>query len=712
MHVTTATRHGEWGPVLKFPNVPIHAHVLPNGRVLMWGRRDRTSNDPASLHQHFCDPFVWDPADPTESTHPTTAKTSSTPRPTLADGEPVNVFCGGHTFLPDGRLLVAGGHIKDGEGKNQTSIYDFADGSADGSGNWHPTGLMNAGRWYPTVTTLPDGRVLVLSGSFGPGHVNNDVPQIWSDGAWVSLNNAKQVLDLYPRVHVTSDGQIFVSGPQQQARLLDLTNGGSWQTLESASHKIGQLDYAPAVMYDVDKIIYIGGGGGNEDGEVPPSHDAEIIDLQERPLKWHLTGALKHRRRQHNGTVLPDGTVLVTGGTRGAGFNILDHGGPVHAAELWDPVTEQWTEMAAEEKDRCYHSIAVLLPDATVLSAGGGEFADANGRPNNPNDTHRDGQIFRPPYLFKGVRPEISSAPTTLIHYGETFTVESSQAETISKITLIRLSSVTHAFNQSQHINFLDFSVNLGVLSVTAPSSPNVCVPGHYMLFLLNRDGVPSIARILQIGAGAEVLAALAAARPASATLSIESADQESGSRAAAENFRGPAVVVGLTSTCPYGVGACWGGAHEALSRLDGVDWVNPIADAGDSTAEVFLSHRGLPPLSRWLEQFQAIVNGRYGWRGVEITLHGVVDEGGGSLSLALTQQGTTIPLAPLTAAQKVQFDNTARTVKPMSAGEAGAYDTLAASVPNMQAGQQVTVTGPLVETPSGYLLHVRLYQD
>ena len=131
---------------------------------------------------------------------------------------------------------------------------------------------------------------------------------------------------------------------------------------------------------------------------------------------------MQHRRRQHNATLLPDGTVLVTGGTAGPGFNDVSPGKPVHAAELWDPATDTWTTLAAEAVDRCYHATALLLPDATVLSAGGGEFM-VGAAPNAPADTHRDAQIFRPPYLFRGPRPVITTCPDELTA-GATFTVE------------------------------------------------------------------------------------------------------------------------------------------------------------------------------------------------------------------------------------------------------------------------------------------------
>ena len=202
-------------------------------------------------------------------------------------------------------------------------------------------------------------------------------------------------------------------------------------------------------------------------------------------------------RRQHNATILADGGVLVTGGTSGPGFNDLSPGKPVHVAELWDPATEQWTRLAAEDVDRCLHATAVLLPDATVLSAGGGEFA-VGGEPNDPRDSHRDAQIFRPPYLFHGPRPQIVAAPED-VTYGEKFALAVSGPD-VGKVTWIRLPSVTHALDHSQRINVLEFRRDARGLTVAAPEGPQICPPGHYMLFVLSKAGVPSRARIVRIG--------------------------------------------------------------------------------------------------------------------------------------------------------------------------------------------------------------------
>lgn len=202
-------------------------------------------------------------------------------------------------------------------------------------------------------------------------------------------------------------------------------------------------------------------------------------------------------RRQMNATLLADGTVLVTGGTSAPGFN--NQAGSVHQAELWNPATESWRTLAAESRHRTYHGTSLLLPTGQVLSSGSGE---GGGIPFEQSDF--TGQIFNPPYLFNSdgspaVRPRIASAPARL-SYGQSFSVQSPDAATVTRGTLIRLSSVTHAFNMSQLIYPLTFSVAGSTLTTTAPASGNLAPPGPYMLFLINASGTPSVAGMVMVG--------------------------------------------------------------------------------------------------------------------------------------------------------------------------------------------------------------------
>ena len=206
--IETPDKRGQWGDPFTLLNVGIHAHVLPTGLVLMWGRRDNPQQsldtDPASplapglppAPPATCTPFLWNPAN---------GNMTQTPQPTLNDGTTnANLFCSGHAFLPDGRLLVAGGHLADSHGLNQATIYDPT------ANTWTPTAVMNDGRWYPTAIALPSGSVLVLSGSYFDltqnQVVNNVIPQIWSDGNFTSIASMGAAFDLFPRMHVASTG--------------------------------------------------------------------------------------------------------------------------------------------------------------------------------------------------------------------------------------------------------------------------------------------------------------------------------------------------------------------------------------------------------------------------------------------------------------------------------------------------------------------------
>jgi hypothetical protein len=276
---------------------------------------------------------------------------------------------------------------------------------------------------------------------------------------------------------------------------------GRWTTNTALKHLWPyNRDYGSAVMYETGKILYVGGGGDpNRSTTDPkssaPTATAETIDLNLTGPTWRSTDPMHFARRHHNATILPDGQVLVTGGTSAGGFNTLS--GAVHAAEVWNPQTGAWTQLAGNSVDRAYHSVSLLLPDGTVLHGASG---DANvPLTTQPYPAQRNHEIFRPPYLFKGVRPGITSLSKTTVGYGETFTVTTAYAAQITKVRWIRLGSVTHAFDANQRANTLTFSRGSGIVRVTSPSDARRAPPGHYLLFLLNRNGVPSVGKIVRV---------------------------------------------------------------------------------------------------------------------------------------------------------------------------------------------------------------------
>jgi hypothetical protein len=274
-------------------------------------------------------------------------------------------------------------------------------------------------------------------------------------------------------------------------------------------------------------------------------------------------------------------------------------------------------------------------------------------------------------------------------------------------VSWIRLPSVTHAFDQNQRINVLRVGGRQpDTLSVTAPATPQFCPPGHYMLFILNGAGVPSKAAIVQVEPLTEEPAALAVGLTAARAPAGPAQDYGYKYEPPAE-ARGTEVLIGLTGTCPYGIGACWGGAYDALGRLDGVGFVNPVPDTADSTAQVFLTDDGLPDLNTWTDQFYGTVNGTYHLRGFEVTVRGALGARDGRLLLRETDTRPEVQLGPLSI-DKVQWDRAAAAPQPPEQREIRAYDELAAA--GLADGANVTVTGPLTQTGSSHRLHVRVF--
>jgi hypothetical protein len=204
---------------------------------------------------------------------------------------------------------------------------------------------------------------------------------------------------------------------------------------------------------------------------------------------------MAHSRAFHNTTLLPDGTVLVTGGgTARDGYDVTK---AVKVAELWSPATETWQTLSSAAIPRLYHSTALLLPDGRVLTAGSGN--------DGPAVNQLEAELFSPPYLFKGPRPTIASVPDQ-IQYGTPFIVPTPDAASIASVSLIRPGAVTHAFDEDQRFLSLAFTAGSGSLTIQAPANANLAPPGYYMLFIVNGAGVPSVARFVRFAApGADI---------------------------------------------------------------------------------------------------------------------------------------------------------------------------------------------------------------
>ncbi len=470
----------------------VHTFLLPTGDVMFWA----TWRESVGL---------WNP----------TTQQFSVP----ANRPAFNVFCSGHAWLPDGRLLVAGGHVENFNGEHRADIFDpftnrwaNADPNAANVPDMGPatTNSATSGkRWYPSATTLGNGDVLVLSGdvvpsqSGGSGNTNRTA-QIYehATNSWRTLTGAlrptNDLLPEYPRVFATPDGRaVSLSDNSNDTEFLNLSGAGSWSylqdTLTSNLH-----NYGPAVMYDTGKIAYIGGGHN-------PTWNISILDVNNASPNWRYAGggttrppigspyAMAQPRRQNNATILADGTVLITGGTSVTGWN--DPNGLVATAEIWDPVTEMVSQVATANINvyRGYHSTALLLPDGRVLVTGGDH--DYGGVIPGANT---NAEIYSPPYLFDenglpAVRPTVTAAPD-VGELGDTIFVQTPDAASISKALWIVPGAVTHAQDWTQRANVLDFTAVDGGLDIELPANGNQAPPGYYMLFLVNDEGVPSVA--------------------------------------------------------------------------------------------------------------------------------------------------------------------------------------------------------------------------
>jgi hypothetical protein len=287
----------------------------------------------------------------------------------------------------------------------------------------------------------------------------------------------------YPNTYVLPDGRVLVTGTAEDpipTRVLNVATQ-TWTTIDSRL-----FDSYSSAMYLPGKIMKSGTSTDSEATNWTASKaTAYVIDMTQPTPQWRQVPSMANPRAYHVSTLLPDGTVLVTGGGRTIGD--YDIPNAVYAAELWSPTTETWTTLSSMHAPRLYHGSAILLPDGRVLISGGGRSPGPDAR------DQENSEVFAPPYLFKGPRPTITTAPGQLT-YGQGFTVQTPDASRIAKVTLVAIGSQTHGINMSQRYLPLTFTTGSGSLTVTAPANANLATPGYYMLFIVDNQGIPSIA--------------------------------------------------------------------------------------------------------------------------------------------------------------------------------------------------------------------------
>ena len=452
---------GTWSPVNAWPLIPLHAVLMPDGRVLTYG----TKADGTQTGYFIYD--VWDPTAPAAAQHVTSQNTTGT-----------DIFCSSQVLLPGGSgVFIAGGDNWTGTGttntgNNNSNVFNYGNDTLTRYSN------MNRSRWYSSTTVLLNGETYTQGGSGG-----TDRPEIRDvNGNFRLLQNAdtNALVFMYPHNFIAPDGRIFGIDGNGAMYYVNTNGAGSVTNVGQLSGPTGTD--SSAAMFRPGRIIQFGGN----------SNGARVIDITGGgvPVVTN-TANLSTQRRLVTATILADGKVLATGGSEvnNAMTNVN------YSAEIWDPSTGLWFRGANEVKARLYHSTALLLPDATVLVAGGG----APGPQNNTNM-----EIYYPPYLYDSggalaIRPAMTSAPT-FIDIGATFAVGLASPQTVSRVVMIKTGSVTHSWNMEQRFVELTFQQNGIQLMVQAPTHAADAPPGFYMLFVLNAAGTPSMARIARVG--------------------------------------------------------------------------------------------------------------------------------------------------------------------------------------------------------------------
>ena len=462
---------GQWTTLPNsMPINPVHVALMNNGNVLVVSG---SGNYPANLTSNNLTATVWNPGTNTFATQ----------------SVGWDMFCNGMVVLSDGRPFINGGTLQYDpfHGELKSAVFNPVTNTFTNVQN------MAHGRWYPTPTSLGDGRVMTFSGLDENGSTNTTTEIYTPGGGWSAPVSAGWTPPLYPRMHLLPSGKVFYSGSGTTSRLFNPASG-SWSTVGTTKYASTRtygtsvlLPLTPANNY-TPKVLILGGGN-------PSTATTELIDLSVPIPAWDWGPNMSQPRIEMSGTILPNGMVLATGGS----LNDEDTSTASLNADLYDPATNTISPAGMNAYPRLYHSVSLLLPDATVWLAGG-----------NParGSYEQHMEIYKPAYLFTtdgsgtvipATRPTISSAQTP-ISYGNTFTVQSPDAADISQAVLVRPGAPTHAFDQEQRLVGMSFTVGSGSLTVTAPPNGNVAPPGYYMLFLLNSAGVPSVASFVQLG--------------------------------------------------------------------------------------------------------------------------------------------------------------------------------------------------------------------
>jgi hypothetical protein len=471
-------RTGRWSVLTtQLPVRAIHATLLQDSRVLLIAG---SGNDPAQFTAKSFKTVVWNPANDTFKDIPT----------------PDDLFCSGHVTLPDGKVLIAGGTgaypgandaVTSFKGAKFSYLFDPKTDS------YTRTNDMAEEHWYPTLTKIENGDVWAAGGLNirAEGNVNTEMFD-YSALRWLGLNEVPQTYSFwgtYPHMFLLQDGRMFYSGAHTFGNGLPGTGASLYNWRTASIYDVPGLrdkdlrDQAGSVLLPPaqdQKVMIV--GGGNTDSNARGTNSVDIIDLKAaNPAYTPAPNMPGPGKGYVNVLNLPDRTVLAA---NGSAFNRSDN---VFTAGIYSPVSNTWTDVAADPVGRNYHSTALLLPDGRVATFG-----------SNPLDNSFELRIsvYEPPYLFKGTRPTVTSAPSSA-GYGATFGI--GVTGNAVSASLMSPGSITHQTDTNARLVDVPISGTGATRTAQITANPRLLPPGPYMLTVVDDKGVPSVARWITI---------------------------------------------------------------------------------------------------------------------------------------------------------------------------------------------------------------------
>ncbi len=475
---------GLWSDPIGLPIVPATAVLLPNDKVLTFSGVAADGFTTDTTNGGRTQVSILDVGNGVHAGRREVAETGH------------EMFCTGLSVLADGRVVINGG-----SGGSNTTIYDPR------SDTFSTGPQMAIPRGYQTSVTLSDGRVFALGGSWSGARTDKDGEVMSAAGtSWARLSGvtADSILtpdwqgwprqDNHAWLFSTSGGRVFHAGPSTQMNWFG-TSGDGTTTPAGDRADAPVMMNGNAVMYDAGRILAVGGAPNyeefNDDTARWATRRAYTIDVTAgfgQPVGVRRVGDMSQPRTFANSVVLPDGSVVVTGGQqRAKPFTDTD---AVRVAEVWDPGTGLFTELAAEAIPRTYHSFSLLLADGRVMAGGGGLCWTCA-------TNHPDVEILTPPYLLRAdgtlrKRPAITGGVPDQVSAGATLTITTDKP--VASFALVRVGTSTHSVNSDQRrVALTPVPAGQNAYQVTIPADRGTTVPGPWLLFALDQHGTPSV---------------------------------------------------------------------------------------------------------------------------------------------------------------------------------------------------------------------------